>query len=164
MASISNDIWVNLGKEFCLIKRHFRNKYFFLQENLGKHKIKQYFYSSINDIEFTTIQSNLDYLIIDYFDEDTYNINGVEITKVFYNNPPDNYNLNNIKTFKELIDEYSLYMDNLYLVFDKNYKFNKNSRTVYNKIKKIDKAFRNKLERRFNKGLITDFENNFNAK
>jgi hypothetical protein len=82
MVKINDDIWANIGCSFCNIRRSFIIKYKNNYKMINKkdhNKYKKYYI----DI-FDKMADLFDATISDYYNFDKIQINGVNITKIFY--------------------------------------------------------------------------------
>ena len=104
---ISDKKWIIIGNMFCVVRRAFINKYKEIYPKLTKkqkntyNKYYIYFFNSLADI--------FDDIICNYYTEDIETIEGLEITKIFYNDIDDDYNYNN----KELKMLYTDFIKNI---------------------------------------------------
>ena len=105
---ITDATWIEFGKELVDIKNDFRDKFYHLQRKYLKTKTLKYFNIICIDKFFIKIQDKLDVLICSYYDENIHIINGIPITSVFYNYLSNTNNLENVKTFQQLLTNYNL--------------------------------------------------------
>ncbi len=112
--TISKNKWVGIGNGFCLIRRGFINKYKEIYKGLNNKQKTQYKKYYINF--FNSLADMFDNVICNYYNDNIKIIEGVKITKIFYNDFDDEYNYNN----DELITLYNAFFKLIHYINDNN--------------------------------------------
>lgn len=111
---ISDKKWLSIGNMFCLVRRAFINKYKEIYRQLTKKQQTKYKKFYINF--FNSLADIFDDIICNYYSEDIEIIEGLEITKIFYNDIDDDYDYNN----DELKTLYNAFIKNITFLSNNN--------------------------------------------
>ena len=155
MTNISDEQWIDLGTQFCNLRKDYRKIFYYKVKQIKKTKANKYY--DMYDIDFIYLAGRLDSLIQKYYPMDTFTINEINITEVFYNLGEkydcDYFNMvlyNDIKTNIQLLEQYENFMN--YMVDTLGDVFRHN--IDYRLLIKYDKSFYKKLLKRIENGYV----------